>query len=275
MDKNGIIKLGKELIASGEHFVVAKVMETSGSTPRKKGAWLLMRQDGHPYGTVGGGKLEAEVERRCKEVFQTRQSGVFHYALKPEEQDGIDMRCGGDADVSIDYIEPTKPDLFFEDVDLKPTILIFGAGHVGKAIAPLTNFLGYTTIVIDDRPDFANRERFPDADELVVLDDFQDAFSSIQTDENSYIIIVTRGHTADYDVLKQALKNPHGYIGMIGSKNKVLEIYRMLLADGFSQEQLDRVYSPIGLPIHAETPEEIAVSIVAELIQVRTGHGKA
>ena len=274
MDKNGILKLGKELIDSKEHFVVAKVMETSGSTPRKKGAWLLMRQNGSTYGTVGGGKLEAEVERKCKEVFQTQESGIYHYALKPEEQNGIDMRCGGDTDVSVDYIEPTHPDLFFEDADVKPTVLIIGAGHVGKAIAPLTSYLGFGTVVIDDRPEFANRDRFPLADELVVLNDFQDVFSSIQTDENSYIIIVTRGHMADYEVLKQALTKPHGYIGMIGSKNKVREIYQMLLVDGFSQEELNRVYSPIGLPIHAETPEEIAVSIVAELIQVRTGHGK-
>lgn len=274
MDKNGILKLGKDLIDSGENFVIAKVMDTNGSTPRKRGAWLLVQKDGRTEGTVGGGKLEAEVERNCKDVFQTRQSGLYHYSLKPEEQNGIDMRCGGDVDVSIDYIDATHPDLFFEDADLSPTVFIFGAGHVGKAIAPLTNFLGFGTVVIDDRPEFASRERFPEADKLVVLDDFKDAFSSIQSDENSYFIIVTRGHTADYDVLKQALTKPHEYIGMIGSKNKVREIYRLLLEDGFTQTELDRVYSPIGVSIYAETPEEIAVSIVAELIQVRSGHGK-
>jgi xanthine dehydrogenase accessory factor len=274
MDKNGILKLGKDLIDSGEDFVVAKVMETSGSTPRKRGAWLLMRNDGRAYGTVGGGTLEAAVELRCKEAFETRSSLIYHYALNPDEQDGIDMRCGGDTDVSIDYVTVSNPDLFFEDADVKPTVIIFGGGHVAKAIAPITHYLGFETIILDDRPEFASRERFPDAEKIVVLKDYQDAFSSVTTDENTYMIIVTRGHTADYDVLKQALTKPHGYLGMIGSKSKVLGIYQKLLSDGFSQEELDRVYSPIGLPIFAETPEEISISIAAELIKVRTGHGK-
>jgi len=108
----------------------------------------------------------------------------------------------------------------------------------------------------------------------VVIDSFLDVYQDMETDENSYIVIVTRGHSGDYDVLKQTLKRATAYIGMIGSRNKVAEVYRMLREDGFKQEDLDRVYSPIGLNIFAETPEEIAVSIAGEMIKVRAGHGE-
>lgn len=271
---NKITYIGKDLIERGEDFVIAKVVDTQGSTPRKKGAWLLMKQDGSRFGTVGGGKLEAEVEKVCLETFQTKESKIYHYSLTPKEQQGLDMRCGGDADVSIEYIDAKNPDSFIADFDGKSTAFIFGAGHVGQALEPILRYVNFTTRVIDDRPDFANRERFPDADEVVVIDSFLDAYQGMETDESSYIIIVTRGHSGDYDVLKQTLKRTTAYIGMIGSKGKVAEVYRMLREDGFGQEELDRVYSPVGVDIFAETPEEIAISIAGEMIKVRAGHGE-
>lgn len=269
-----ITDIGKDLIERGEDFVIAKVVDTLGSTPRKKGAVLLMKQDGTRFGTVGGGKLEAEVEKVCLETFQTKESKIYHYSLTPKEQQGLDMRCGGDADVSIEYIDAKNPDNFITDFDLKATAFIFGAGHVGQALDPILRYVGFRTKVIDDRPNFANRERFPAADEVVVIDSFLDAYPNLETDENSYIIIMTRGHSGDYDVLKQSLRRTTAYIGMIGSRNKVAEVYRMLREDGFRQEELDRVYSPVGVDIFAETPEEIAISIAGELIKVRAGHGK-
>jgi len=269
-----ITYIGKDLIEKGEDFVIAKVVDTQGSTPRKKGACLLMKKDGTRYGTVGGGKLEAEVERVCLETFQTKKSMIYHYALTPLDQQGLDMRCGGDADVSIDYIDVKDPVRFIEDFDPVSTAFIFGAGHVGQALEPILRYVNFTTKVIDDRPDFANRQRFPEAHEVVVIDSFEDAYQGMETNENSYIVIVTRGHSADYDVLKQTLQRTTAYIGMIGSKNKVAELYSMLREDGFSQQELDRVYSPIGLSIFAETPEEIAISIAAEMIKVRAGHGE-
>ena len=269
-----ITDIGKALIGKGEDFVLAEVVDTLGSTPRKKGACLLMKQDGARFGTVGGGKLEAEVERVCLETLQTKESKIYHYSLTPKDQQGLDMRCGGDADVSIEYIEAKKPESFIDDFDLKATAFIFGAGHVGQALEPILRYVNFTTKVIDDRPDFSNRERFPDANEVVVIDSFLDAYQGMETDENSYIIIVTRGHSADYDVLKQTLVRTTAYIGMIGSRNKVGEVYRMLREDGFKQEDLDRVYSPIGTSIFAETPEEIAISIAGEMIKVRAGHGE-
>ncbi len=269
-----ITYIGKDLIEQGEDFVVAKVVDTQGSTPRKKGACLLMKRDGTRFGTVGGGKLEAEVEKICLKTFDTRESKIYHFGLKPEDQQGIDMRCGGDADVSVEYVDARKSESFIADFDEKATAFIFGGGHVGQALEPILRYVNYATKVIDDRPDFANRERFPDADEVLVIDSFLDAYQGMETDENSYIVIVTRGHGWDYDVLKQTLKRTTAYIGMIGSKGKVAEIYRMLREDGFTQNELDRVYSPIGTNIFAETPEEIAISITGEMIKVRAGHGE-
>lgn len=269
-----ITDIGKDLIEQGEDFVIAKVVDTQGSAPRKKGACLLMRRDGTRYGTVGGGKLEAEVEKLCLKTFGTRASNIYHFGLKPEEQQGIDMRCGGDADVSIAYIDASKPEHFIEEFDAKGTAFIFGAGHVGQALEPILRYVNFTTKVIDDRPDFASRERFPEAGSVVVLNSLANAYEGIETDENSYIIIVTRGHSWDYDVLKQTLRRPAAYIGMIGSKTKIAEVYRMLREDGFRQEELDRVYAPVGMKIFAETPEEIAVSIAGEMIKVRAGHGE-
>jgi len=271
---NNAIDIGRNLIKNGENFVVAKVVDTQGSTPRKKGAWLLMKENGERYGTVGGGKLEAEVERISLMTFETREFGIYHFELKPEDQGGLDMRCGGDADISIEFVDATNPKNFIDDFCLKSSAFIFGAGHVGKALEPILRYLNFATKIIDDRPEFANAVNFPDAEEVIVIDSFSDAYQKIKTDENSYIVILTRGHSGDYDVLKQALTSPSSYIGMIGSKKKVAEVFRMLREDGFSQEKLDKIYSPIGENIFAETPEEIAISIAGEMIKVRSGHGE-
>jgi len=149
------------------------------------------------------------------------------------------------------------------------TVYIFGAGHVSQHLAPLATLVGFCTVVLDDRQEFANRQRFPDAAEIVVLDSFQRALEGLAINADSYLVIVTRGHAHDQTVLGQALSTPAGYIGMIGSGRKRDAIYAALGKEGFSRQDLDRIFSPIGLKIEAETPEEIAVSIVAELILVR------
>lgn len=269
-----VILIAKDMIGKGESFVVAKVVDTRGSTPRKKGAWLLMRENGTRYGTVGGGKLEAEVERIALETFITKESRLHNFRLKPEDQQGLDMRCGGDADVFIEYVDAGNPEGFLEEFEARSTVLIFGGGHVGQALEPILRYVGFSTTVADDREEYANMNRFPDANCIKVLRSFDDAFEGLETDENSYIVIVTRGHSFDYTVLRQSLKKKTAYIGMIGSKSKVADTFKKLREDGFSQEELDRVYSPIGLSICAETPEEIAVSVAAEMIKVRAGHGE-
>jgi xanthine dehydrogenase accessory factor len=149
------------------------------------------------------------------------------------------------------------------------TVYIFGAGHVSQQLAPLSTLVGFSTAVLDDRQEFANRERFPGADEVVVLDTFERAMEGLEINGDSYLVLVTRGHAHDHTVLRQALKTKAGYIGMIGSRRKRDAVYAAMAKEGFGQQDFDRVFSPIGLDIGAETPEEIAVSIVAELIKIR------
>lgn len=153
------------------------------------------------------------------------------------------------------------------------TVYIFGAGHVSQKLATLTSYVDFRTVVLDDRQEFASQERFPRVDRVIVLESLARAFQDLEIDQESFLVIVTRGHAHDKTVLAQALKTNAGYIGMIGSKRKRDTIYRALREEGFTDSDIQRVYSPIGLEIDAETPEEIAVSIVGELIKVRAAQG--
>ena len=159
-------------------------------------------------------------------------------------------------------------EVLLEPIFSEPTVYIFGAGHVSQQLAPLAKRVHFKVVVIDDREMFANRERFPEADEVIVSE-FERCFDQLNIDESSYIVIVTRGHLYDGFVLEQAVKTNARYIGMIGSKKKIQTLYQNLMKKGIPKETLDRVHAPIGLDINSETPEEIAVSIVAELIKVR------
>jgi len=165
-------------------------------------------------------------------------------------------------------IEKGKESIFIEPLMPYDTLYLFGAGHVSTFVSSLASMVGFRVIVIDDRKEFANKERFKEADEIIVLP-FSEVFEKINISSSCYIAIITRGHIHDLNVLREALKRSHGYIGMIGSKRKREKIYQALMEEGVSDERLKQVHSPIGLDIEAETPEEIAVSIVAELIRVR------
>lgn len=168
-----------------------------------------------------------------------------------------------------------KNRFYIEPLSSYGTVYIFGAGHVSQKLAVLTGMVGFRTVVLDDRVDFANEQRFPTTDSVIVIKDNQKAFQDLVIDKESYLVIVTRGHLHDKDILQQALMTEAVYIGMIGSKRKREEIYRALEVEGVQHELLEKVYSPIGLPIGAESPEEIAVSITAELIQARNDHIKS
>jgi xanthine dehydrogenase accessory factor len=165
-------------------------------------------------------------------------------------------------------IEKGKESIFVEPLMPYDILYLFGAGHVSTFVASLAKMVGFRVVVIDDRKEFANKERFKEADEIIVLP-FSDVFEKINISSSSYITIITRGHIHDLNVLREALKRSGGYIGMIGSKRKREKIYQALMDEGVSGERLKQVHSPIGMDIGAETPEEIAVSIVAELIRVR------
>jgi xanthine dehydrogenase accessory factor len=185
-----------------------------------------------------------------------------------------DLPDMGKASFDLFSPDPAKPGFFVEKIRLNPRVFLFGAGHVSVFVAQLARLVGFDLTVIDDRPEFANAERFPEADDLIVSD-FRQVFDTLDIAQNAYILIITRGHLHDKKVLEKALATPAAYIGMIGSVRKRNLIYKDLMDEGVPKERLESVYSPVGLDIHAETPEEIAVSIVAELIKARNPEKKS
>jgi xanthine dehydrogenase accessory factor len=210
---------------------------------------LFLRKTGEVFGALPGARaIEAAVSQDLKRLMRAR------YLSVSEMTD--DAGRSGEA--------------LLEPVAAKPLLFVFGAGHVSMQIVPLAVRVGFQVVVIDDREDFANPSRFPEATEVRCIP-IEGVMERLAVDSASFVVIVTRGHMGDKTVLAQTLRTGAGYIGMIGSRKKRDLIYQALLAEGFAQQDLDRVHSPIGIEIGAETPEEIAVSIVAELIQVRAG----
>jgi xanthine dehydrogenase accessory factor len=211
-------------------------------------------------GTVGGGAFEAKVISEALKVISNQQPKIFNFNFFKSDETKIDVQpiCGGEMEALI------------EPIIVKPALYIMGAGHVGYAIAKIGKITGFRVIVVDDREEFANRERFPDADEII-LQDFNRVADVIQVNQSSYIVIVTRGHLYDKIVLKAFIRSQAGYLGMIGSKTKVKEIFRRLHDEGINKELLERVHAPIGLDIGSKTPAEIAVSIMAEIIACYRG----
>lgn len=267
---NSAVKFAEKLVNDKKDFVVAHIVETQGSSPGKTGAWLIMASDGKSSGTVGGGTLEAEAQKIAKESFGIKEPFVKEFNLTSEEVAGLDMRCGGNLFIHFKYYSPDEGQSFIDSFGTNFPVYVFGCGHIGKSLEPLLRFVDFDTIMLDDRKEYASSENFPRATDVVVIEDFDKSFENIEPGPNAFIVIVTRGHFGDYQVLRDALKHPHAYIGMIGSRTKIQGIYQRLMdVDGVSQETLDKIYSPIGLKIGAITPEEIAVSIVSELIGVR------
>ncbi|MGI6721377.1 MAG: XdhC family protein [Anaerovoracaceae bacterium] len=262
-----------DFIENGRDFVVARVIDTLGSAPRKSGAIMILTDKGDFLGTVGGGKVEAVAQEECVNMFREKgPSKVFHYKLKTKGEDALGMGCGGEADILVEYVHADDPGDIMRLFDNPCTAFIFGAGHVALALEPILRHINFNTVVIDPRSEYANKDRFPKA-KIVVPENFTKSFDDLEFDKDSYIVIVTRGHMGDLDVLREAIKQDCAYVGMIGSRGKDLLLYKQLKKEGVSQEDIDKVYAPIGEEIYAETPEEIGVSIAAEMIKVRAGHG--
>lgn len=334
------------LLAAGESVVVATIFDKAGSAPRTAGAKMIVRRDGSIAGTIGGGRIEADAIRQAGKVMASGRSAIQSFDLTGQDVAGMDMICGGQGEILLDYINardesnrqiyreaaetlacrdkawlitalgegqdlarpdrqqclvkrdgslvgrfvadrsfltkltegPAKIAIHAEVIDgqrflvepIRPanTAYIFGAGHVSQKIAPLAETVGFRTMVLDDRAEYANRERFPAPTELVLLESF-DRLPALPVDGDSYLVIVTRGHLHDKTVLEWSLRTGAGYIGMIGSRRKRDKVFEALACRGFGEKDFGRVYSPIGTDIGAETPEELAVSIVGELIKVR------
>lgn len=250
----------KEIVKAQEEkrdFAVVTIVKAEGSTPRGESAKMLVFPDGSSFGTVGGGILEARAIQEALKAIEKGKSTLVEYSLDDEKEEGLPMKCGGDVQ------------LFIEVFKEKPQLIIVGAGHVGRALCRIASMLDFDITVIDDRKEWANRDRFPGASNIIVEKDMAKIFESIQTGNNTYVVIATRGHMHDKEALAAALKRETRYIGMIGSPRKVKEVFAQLMGEGFQKEVLERVYSPIGLDIGGETPEEIAVSIIAEILMVK------
>lgn len=263
------------LFAENQSIVLASIEHHSGSTPRGSGTHMLIHCDGGITGTIGGGLLEAKVRERGAEVWQTKTPVRMKMEFSGKDASESDMICGGQVEVVIEWINPGNA-LDCEALkDIRKAVsrlgsaYIFGAGHVSQALAQLTQLTDFYTVVLDDRVEFANFDRFPFVDEIMTPTPIQSALLNLSIDEFCYIVIVTRGHLQDKVVLDAALRTSAGYIGMIGSKRKCGLIVEDLKRMGWGDSDFARVNAPIGINISAETPEEIAVSIVAEMIQRR------
>lgn len=247
-----IVKLRQQ----GRRGTVATIISVRGSVPSFKTAKMLVRDDGSIVGTIGGGCVEAEVWQAAREVMETEKTRTLSFDLNQDPKYDTGLVCGGSLDI---FLEPILP---------PATLYLFGAGHVALNVYKTANSCGFDVTVIDDRDTYANRERFPEAKQ-VLCQDFNQAMTSLSPTESSYVVIITRGHRDDMRILRWAVQTPARYIGMIGSKRKTITIYRELTGEGISPDLFKRVHAPVGLDIGAVTPEEIGVAITAELIAMR------
>ena len=244
----------------GQKAALATIVQVRGSIPSYESAKLLVREDGSMAGTIGGGCVEAEVWNAAREVIETEKPKHLTFNLGQDAAYDNGLICGGQLDV---FVEPVVP---------LPQAFIFGAGHISKSLSKVLTIAGFETHVIDDREAFANRDRFPDAAE-VLAGEYEQIFPALNINEMSYIVIVTRGHRDDMRVLKWAVSTDARYVAMIGSKRKVLGVIRELEKDGIPRETFERLFAPMGLEIGAISPEEISISVAAEMIAVRRNAG--
>jgi len=246
-----IVKLRKE----GRKGALATIIQVQGSIPSYECSKILIRDDGSIVGTVGGGCVEAEVWSVAQDVMKEEKPRRLHFNLNSNPEMDTGLVCGGSLDI------------FVEPVLATPTLYLFGGGHVSLSVSKVAGLAGFDIVVCDDREAFANPERFPAA--RTYAGAWDELFPQISPNDLSYIVIATRGHKGDLDCLRWAVSTQARYIGMVGSKRKLAEFFKILAAEGVSADRLDQVRSPVGLDIGALTPEEIAVSIVAEMIAVR------
>ncbi|MBI1849255.1 MAG: XdhC family protein [Planctomycetes bacterium] len=246
------------ILETGGRAALATVVKVVGPTPGRECMKLLVRDDGTTRGSIGGGCVEADVVAVAREVMDTERPRVLRFELREDHvADDSGLICGGNLEI---FVEPI----------VAPTLYLFGGGHISGAIARVANGAGFRVVVADDRETFANSKRFPMAEELHA-GEYRETIPKMRFSKAAYIVVVTRGHAHDEEVLERLIGVEARYIGMIGSQRKVRKVFEHLKAKGVSAEALAVVHAPVGLEIGAETHEEIAISIVAEMIQVRRG----
>lgn len=247
-----IFKKGKELLDAGEIFSLVTIVNADGSSPGKPGFKMLVTRSGETIGTVGGGTLEYFLTKEAIKAIEEEKPKFI-----TKELIELGMKCGGGITAFIDVI------------GIKDRIYIFGAGHIGYSLYKFLSHLPFQIIVIDDREEFAKEERFPNA--KVFKENMVDFAVNMDIKERDFIVVVSRAHVIDFGVIREILKKDKEpfYLGLIASKNKAKEFKEKLKEEGFSQERIDKIHSPIGLEINAITPDEIAISIIAEIIKVK------
>jgi xanthine dehydrogenase accessory factor len=254
-----VLPAAASALERGEPAALVTIVRSTGSTPQRTGAKMLVFADGRTIGTIGGGCYENESVLKAREVIATGKPALVKYDLNDDFVQESGLICGGQMEVYIDPIAPAPP------------LYIVGAGHVGWHLGRFAAEAGFRIHIVDDREKFANRERFPEADSIVV-DDIAAWLQRAELPVSAYAVVVTRGHTHDFEAIRALAARDLRYLGLIGSRAKVARIFDALDAEGMPAEYLERVHAPIGLDIGAITPAEIAVSILAELIAIR--HGK-
>ena len=296
-----------EHLSKGEDLCLVTVIASSGSTPRGAGSRMLVGKDGRICGTIGGGNVEHRSRLIAQEVIKEKSSKEHDFRLNKDDVENLGMICGGLADVFFRYIPAGEenalgvcskaeelfskgsdiwlaegdtleisdsriekaPGVFVEQINSSGKVYIFGCGHVGQALVPVLSRVGFRCVVLDDREQFANRELFPDAEDVIVCD-FEHISDYVAVTENDYCCVMTRGHGFDAVVEAQLLMTPAYYIGVIGSRHKAAGVNKKLVEEyGVPESEICRITTPIGLSIKAETPDEIAVSIAAQMIEQR------
>ena len=237
----------------GTPAVLATVVEVSGSGPGRPCAKMLVKGDGSILGTIGGGAIEKKIIEEALLLMHSGEPKLVHYNLED-----IGMACGGAMSV---FLEPLKH---------APDLIVFGAGHIGSALSRIGKMLDFTVTVIDNRAEFANKEKLAWADKVIAAE-YKIALENIVFSDNTFVVILTHRHVHDYEILEHCVMQSFKYLGMIGSRNKVSKCFQQLREKGIDDEILNRIHAPIGIRIGGNTPSEIAVSIAAELVAVRSG----
>ena len=248
-----------EALGRGEEVALVTIVSSTGSTPQRVGAKMLVYSDGRTVGTIGGGCYENEAFWKAREAIKARKPLNVKFELTDDIAEETGLICGGQMEVFIEPVEPS------------PDVYIFGAGHVGYFLGRMAFDTGFRVHVIDDREKFASTERFGEGVDVIV-DDIPTWLETHTLPATAYAVVVTRGHKHDIDALRALTRSPLRYVGLIGSRAKVKRIFDALREEGTTTDALATVHAPIGLDIGAITPQEIAVSILAELIAVK--HGK-
>ena len=249
-----ILKEVYNQVKNGYKVAFATITKTIGSTPGKMGATIAVFQDGNVLGTVGGGMIEHKVINKCIECLKTEEDYNFEYTLN--DNGNLGMQCGGTA---FGYIKIFKP---------KPKLIIIGAGHIGLSLFKIAKNLDFYTVVIDDREEFANTNRFENVDE-VYSGDIESILKNIDINDNTYIVIATRGYEGDLTSLRSVINKNPKYIGMIGSRKKWIKVKETLINENIEKEKLENVYAPVGINISSNSVDEIAFGIMAEILLVK------